>query len=136
MLTIAQAQVSIPAYTGYAVPIEASDSNDESILFNASEGLHNWTDLQQHIQYFFYAGKEGKLKVSLLAKNVLPGGRINLQFNGKNFKVKIPAAGSFRELKVGRISIPHPGFYSFELSGETLAGNAIAQDQAHGPRAL
>ena len=130
ILNIAQAQVSIPAYTGYAVPIEASDSNDESILFNAIEGLHNWTDLQQHIQYFFYAGKEGNLKVSLFAKNVMPGGRINLQFNGKNFKVKIPAADSFREIKVGSISIPHPGFYSFELSGETLAGNAIASIQS------
>ncbi len=125
-----QAQVDIPAYTGYAVPAEALDSNDESILFNSTQGLHNWSDTKQHIHYYFFAGKEGKIQVSLLVTNIIAGNTINVVFGGKNHLLHIPAGKAFKEIPAGEFNIPQRGFYSIEFIPVKKTGKTIASVQS------
>jgi hypothetical protein len=51
---VSQAQsVQLPGGSGYAVPVEGSTGEDESVLFDPKIGLHNWTDPTQTISYYF-----------------------------------------------------------------------------------
>ena len=68
-----QTNVSIPAFTAYAVPTEESNEDDESDLFSAKDGLHNWTNAQQQIQFYFNLRTTGQLNLSLLIKNDVAG---------------------------------------------------------------
>ncbi|GAC1442576.1 MAG: hypothetical protein NVSMB63_11030 [Sediminibacterium sp.] len=112
----------IPGYTGYAVPVE----NDSSPLFSEKEGLSNWTNLQQHITYYFRVRRPGKLKISLDANNKEAGSKILVRVAGKVFTVAIPADTAFTRVPVGTVILPDSGFYHIELIAEKRAGNTIA----------
>ncbi len=120
MLLPAQ-KASIPAYTGYAIPAEA----DESDLFSAEKGLH-WTDAKQEISYSFYVRKAGKLGIQLLAKNALAGSRLVMFFNGKQQLLNIPAGKDFKQLPAGIFEVKDSGFYTIRFKALAKAGKTVA----------
>ena len=63
-----QTRISIPAYTGYAVPAEEINEAGESRLFSLKEGVHNWTDTKQQLHYYFKAGNKGNLQQTIHIK--------------------------------------------------------------------
>ena len=68
----AQNSVSIPAYTAYAMPAE-DDETEETNMFNPRDGLHNWNNPAQQIQFYFNCRNTGKLNLALLLKNNIAG---------------------------------------------------------------
>jgi len=124
--TIVSAQtVTIPGYTGYAVPAE----KDESSMFSEKNGLH-WTDANQKITYFFYSRKAGDLTISLNVKNAIQANSLKLSIAGKDLLVNIPASKNFKLIKVGTVSIRDSGFYTITISPVKKAGNTIADIQS------
>ena len=83
-------QVSIPAYTAYATPLEHNDEDGESKMFTLSKGLQNWTDTKQQIHFFFRIRTAGKLELSLFAKNHVAGSKLMASIGGRTFVVSIP----------------------------------------------
>jgi hypothetical protein len=124
------AQVTVPAYTGYAIPVEESTGEDESVLFNEKAGLHNWSNTGQQLQYYFKLRNRGELVLSCLVKNATPGSTIKIAVAGKSFLVNIPQSKVFRKLAVGSVTIPHTGFYSITLTPLGKAGKTIADIQS------
>lgn len=122
----AQSAVSIPAYTGYASPAEKSTEEDESILFTEKDGLHNWTDIKQKINYYFYINKPGNLSFFLLYKNNTAGNKINIELAGKKFLLPVPKSSSFVKSIINTVNIKSPGFYKFTISSAIKKGAAIA----------
>ena len=117
--------VSIPAYTGYAVPAD----RDESPTFSEKNGLH-WTNVKQTISYFFYVRKAGELLVSIDAKNAVPGSAVKLSVAGKVFTVNIPSSKIFKTVKVGSVTIKDSGFYTIEMTAIKKAGTTVADMQS------
>lgn len=113
--------ISIPGYTGYAVPAE----KNESVFSEKNGGLH-WSDAKQAISYSFYIRKAGDLSIALNAKNTTAGNTIKLSVAGKNFTVTIPASKDFMLVKAGSITIKDSGFYTITLSSVKKTGNTIA----------
>jgi FKBP-type peptidyl-prolyl cis-trans isomerase len=124
-LTVTAQTVSIPAYTGYAVPAD----RDESPTFSEKNGLH-WTDAKQKISYFFYVRKAGDLAISIDAKNAVAGNSFKLSIAGKDFIVKVPSSKNFKPVKIGSVAIKDSGFYTITLSAIKKAGNTIADIQS------
>ena len=131
LLTIASCmanaqQVSIPAYTAYAKPMEQNNEDGESKLFTLANGLQNWTDTKQQIQFFFRIRTAGKLDLSLLAKNNIAGNKLSASIAGKTFVVVIPASKDLKLLKIGSIMIRDTGSYSLTLTSSAKKGKTIA----------
>jgi len=118
--------VTIPAYTGYAVPAET----DESSLFSEKNGLQQWSNAGQAISYFFYVRKAGNLSVSMNAKNAVAGSTLSLSVGGKVFLVAIPLSKSFKTIKVGLVTIKDSGFYKLTIAAVKKAGKTIADIQS------
>ncbi len=118
----AQNTYSIPANTGYAVPVE----NDEDLLFQQGKGVHNWTDLKQELQYYFYIKSIGTLTIELNAKNAIAGSIVTIEIAGKTFKTSIPQGENFQKRKVGTITLTDSGFYSIKIRGLKKEGATIA----------
>jgi hypothetical protein len=114
--------VIIPGYTGYAVPAE----KDESSIFSEKNGVQQWKDGDQQIQYFFYVRKPGKLSVSLDAKSATEGTILKITVLGKDFPVKIPASSKFKIISAGTVTVKDSGFYSITISVTQKARNSIA----------
>jgi Domain of unknown function (DUF3472)/Domain of unknown function (DUF5077)/FKBP-type peptidyl-prolyl cis-trans isomerase len=127
---ISKAQVLVPAFTGYATPIETGTEEDESVLFNEKAGLHNWTDTKQQLQYFFNIKNRGDLSLNLFAKNTVAGSKVKIELAGKSFIVNIPAAKSFKKVFIGSVPVIHPGFYSVSITALKKAGKTIADIQS------
>lgn len=104
-----QQTVTIPGFTGYAVPEEA----DDDVLFADSIGLHNWSN--QSITYFFNAASTGKLKVVFNAKNDKSTGAFRATLAGSSFVVHIPRSSAFKQITAGEVNITSPGFYKLVL---------------------
>ncbi|MEO8172599.1 MAG: DUF3472 domain-containing protein [Sediminibacterium sp.] len=117
--------VSIPAYTGYAVPGE----KEESIFSEKNGGLH-WTDAKQTISYSFYIRKAGDLSIAVNTKNTTAGNTVKLSVAGKSFTLNIPASKDFKLIKAGIVSIKDSGFYTITLSSVKKAGNTMADIQS------
>jgi FKBP-type peptidyl-prolyl cis-trans isomerase len=120
-LLLTAQKVSIPAYTGYAVPAEG----DESDLFSAEKGLH-WTDAKQEISYSFFVRKAGKLVIQLQAKNAVAGSKLIMSFNGKQQLLSIPAAKDFKQLSAGVFDVKDSGFYTIRFKALAKAGKTVA----------
>lgn len=121
-----QTSISIPAFTAYAVPAEASNEDDESNLFSEKNGLQNWGDSNQQIQFYFNLRTPGKLNIALLLKNDIAGNKLTATIAGKKFNVAVPKSGEFKKIAVGNIEISEPGFYMLSLSALTDKGKTIA----------
>jgi hypothetical protein len=117
--------VTIPAFTGYAIPAEEEESN----LFSEQSGLH-WTDTKQIITYYFYLRNPGRLDISLLVKNKVPGSVLKLSIAGRDFICRVPASKEFMKKNIGSIIIKDSGFYSMTIAAEKKAGNTIADIQS------
>jgi len=124
------AQVSIPAYTGYASPAEAGTEEDGSILFSEQAGLHNWTDTRQSLRYFFKVAYAGPLTVYLFAKNSSPGTSLQVTIAGKKFIVPVPAGNAFKKIPVGTVDIKTAGFYSIDMAALKKTAKEIAAVQS------
>ncbi len=132
----AQNTVTIPAYTAYAMPAEESTDKEESSLFSEKDGLHNWTDKTQRIQFFFNLRNKGKLNLALLMKTATAGNSITVivapnvypyKTRPENiFTLAVPAATTFKKTNVGSVDIPAPGFYTVIISCKEKEGGIIA----------
>lgn len=125
-----QPAISIPAYTAYAVPVEKSNEEDESNMFTVKDGLHNWTDNKQQIQFYFKILHTGQLNLSLLLKNDTPGNSLSVSVAGKSFAVKVPQSKNFTLVKIGSVVIRDTGFYLVTLSSEIKKSKTISDIKA------
>jgi FKBP-type peptidyl-prolyl cis-trans isomerase len=121
-----QTRVSIPAFTAYAEPAEESSEDDESNLFSAKDGLHNWTDPQQQIQFYFNLRTIGQLNLALLVKNDMAGNKLTASFGEKKISIVIPKSADFKKISIGSFLIQKPGFYTLTLSALTKKSATIA----------
>lgn len=124
------AQVKLPGFTGYALPAESGTEEEERVLFSEKDGLHNWTNTKQKLQYFFNAGSSGTLTLSLWIKNTQPGTVLQVRMAGKKFVINVPAGSVFRKITAGTVAGIHPGFYSIEITALKKAGSTIASIQS------
>jgi FKBP-type peptidyl-prolyl cis-trans isomerase len=116
----------VPGNTGYAIPAESYSEK----LFSSENGLQNWINTRQQVNYFFHVRNPGVLQIKINAKNAFSGSVINLSINGKDFKVAIPKSTIFRLLNVGSLSIKDTGFYQISISGTKQTNNTIADIQS------
>lgn len=123
------AQVTIPAFTGYALPVE-NDPENEQGLFSVKEGVQNWTDTKQQLQYYFNATGSGPLQVSLLVKNSSAGTRLQIAIANKRFIVAVPPGKIFKKINAGTFDIKSAGFYSIRIAALSKGGKTIADIQS------
>jgi FKBP-type peptidyl-prolyl cis-trans isomerase len=121
-----QTGISIPAFTAYALPVDESNEDDESKMFSIKEGLHNWKNSDQQIQFFFKIRNIGELQLSLLLKTNVPGNSISVSIAGKDFTVTVPKSESFKTVQIGTVNITDTGFYSVTISSNTKKTGNIA----------
>ena len=122
----AQQPVVISAFTGYATPTEKYDAN----LFDAKNGLQNWTDLNQNIQYSFFVRNTGILQVSINTKNEIAGSMIAISIAGKTFQIPIKKSAAFTNQLICKLNITDTGFYTIIIKGIKKAGKIIADIQS------
>ncbi len=127
---LCQSQVSIPAYTGYATPTENETEESESSLFSEKEGLHNWTNTQQRLHYYFNLATTGPLTISLFVKNNTAGSKLQVGINDKKFIVTIPSGNGFKKIIAGTVQVNAIGFNSISLTALHKAGKTIADIQS------
>ncbi len=118
--------ISIPAYTAYALPVDESNEDDESKMFSLKDGLHNWTNSKQQIQFFFKIRQKGKLHLSLQLKNAGAGNNLLVSVAGNDFTVIVPKSTGFIPVKIGTVQINDTGFYSVTVSAALKKTNNIA----------
>ena len=124
---IVQAQTFlIPGNTGYAIPAESYKDS----LLSGKNGLQNWINTKQQINFFFHVSNPGILQIKINAKNAYTGSVINLSIIGKDFKVAIPKSSTFKLLNAGSLSIKDTGFYQISISGTKQTINTIADIQS------
>jgi FKBP-type peptidyl-prolyl cis-trans isomerase len=123
------AQVTIPAFTGYASPVE-NNKEEEQGLFNEKEGVQNWTDTKQQLQYYFNATSSGPLLVSLLVKNSSPGTKLQITIANKKIIVTVPPGKTFKKIAAGTFDIKNAGFYSIRIAALSKGGKTIAEIQS------
>ncbi len=128
----ARAQVTIPGFTGYAVPVETSSEEDESVLFNEKNGLQNWTNTRQQLQYFVNLKNRGVLTLSIDAKNNTAGNKIKIELAQKSFVLVVPQSKWYKKIVVGSVSIQHSGFYSIKVTAIKKTGKFIADIRSFG----
>ncbi|MES1223599.1 MAG: DUF3472 domain-containing protein, partial [Bacteroidota bacterium] len=128
--TTISAQVSIPAFTGYAVPAENGNEEDESVLFSEKAGVQNWTDTKQQLQYFFNVKNTGPLSIYLLTKNSTPGTKLQVTLSNKKFLLLVPAGKTFKKVFAGTVDIKTAGFYSINITAVKKSGKTIADLQS------
>lgn len=126
LTTLSQTTVSIPAYTAYAVPAEESTEEEESKMFSVKDGLHNWTDGKQQVQFYFKVRNRGALQLSILLKNDNPGNILSIMVAEKKFFVHVPRSKGFRLIKIGAIPVIDTGFYTLSISTTQQWSNTIA----------
>ncbi len=116
----------IPGNTGYAVPAEAYRDN----LFSSENGLQNWINTKQQVNYFFHISNPGILTIKINAKNAFSGSIVNLSIIGKDFKIAIPKSSTYKLLNAGSVFIKDTGFYQISISGTKQTNNTIADIQS------
>jgi FKBP-type peptidyl-prolyl cis-trans isomerase len=126
----AQHSFSIPAFTGYATPLEKETEDGDSELFNEKTGVVNWHDKNQQLHYYFYLKHAGQLNITLFIKNKTAGNKLNVKVAGKTFLVAVPQSATFAKVKTGTVNISTPGFYEIEISSAKATGNDIADIQS------
>ncbi|HVZ96565.1 MAG TPA: DUF5077 domain-containing protein, partial [Chitinophagaceae bacterium] len=122
--------VSIPAFTGYALPLEKSNEEDESILFSEKDGVHNWEDQRRQIHYYFYLRNTGPLHIALVAKSDVAGNILQIKLANKSFLLPVPKAKQFKKVNAGSITVPRTGFCDLEIICSKKAGSNIADIQS------
>ena len=126
----AQKLYVIPAFTGYAIPNEKSNEEDESSLFSEKDGLHNWSNRNQRIFYYFYLRNAGQMHIALYLRNESAGNIMFMKVNNQVFKFQVPQSPQFKKLDIGTTNIPKTGFYTIELYAIDRSGKQIANIQS------
>ena len=121
-----QQTVTIPGFTGYALPEEAEDD----VMFNDSVGLHNWANIHQQISYYFSAQTTGELKLAIAAKNNQGTSVVKVTLAGKSFTIHIPKSKTFQQIPVGEVTVSKPGFYQLVLQPVQSSVKNIADIQS------
>lgn len=128
--THGQSTLSIPGFTGYALPAEKEDEGSGQGMFDDSAGLRNWTNTHQQVSYYFETKATGKLHIALLAKSKNQS-TITVLAAGKTFTVHIPQGKTFKLMQVGDINvIGDTKYYQIALRAVQKAGKEIAEIQA------
>ncbi|HVM86657.1 MAG TPA: DUF3472 domain-containing protein [Puia sp.] len=122
----------IPAFTGYAMPLEKSTEDDESEMFGEKEGLHHWENKNQHLHYYFFLRNTGKIHLSVLLKNNTAGNILKIKFVDNIFTVAVPQGVEFKKVDAGAVNIVRKGFYDLEISCAKKRGNEIADIRSLG----
>ncbi len=130
----AQKTVTIPAYTAYAVPAEIGSEEEESDLFSVKDGLHNWADKNQRVEFYFNLHSTGALSIQLSLKNNSAGNILSVSVApvtaatevARWFTVAVPASKSFKNVNVGTVAVANGGFYKVVITCKQKAGNIIA----------
>ena len=130
VFTKAQSVAVMPAYSAYAVPADESNEEGDSKMFTQKNGLQNWNDAKQVIQFYFKIRSTGKLNLSLLLKNDQPGNVLTAVIAGNHFSIAVPASKKFIRKPIGTIQINDTGFYLVTLSSQTKKGATIADIQS------
>jgi hypothetical protein len=125
-IIVGQKPYTIPAFCGYAIPLEKSNEEEQSILFSEKEGLNNWENKNQQIHYHFYLQSTGLLRLALYIKNEKPGNELRVRMADKNFRVIVPKSNQVKKVIVGSVNITRPGFYVVELHATKKNGKKIA----------
>ncbi len=125
--------VTIPGYTGYAIPAE----QDESSQFSEKTGVH-WTDANQKIQYFFYTDKAGMIEISFIAANISAKTVLVFSIDGEQKTITIPTSKKEIKINAGKHRINSEGFHTITFSAKSkekiiadirsiqLSGDAVA----------
>ncbi len=121
-----QITVSIPAFTAYAVPAEEGSEDEESYLFSQKNGVQNWANINQQIQFYFKLRSNGKLHLSLVLKNDIAGNKLTATVAGKKFIVIVPKSKDFKNVFLGDIDIRDTGYVSLVLTCNNKKGKIIA----------
>src|SRR5882762_7815973 len=108
--TKSQTSVSIPAFTAYAVSAVDNEDNERN-LFSEKNGLQNWANTSQQIQFYFNLRKTGQLSLALLLKNDVAGNKLSGTFAGKKFSIIVPKSSNFKKIIIGNVPIKESGFY-------------------------
>ena len=124
-LLIAQ-PVTVPAYTGYAIPAE----KEGSFLFSEKNGVQQWKDLRQQISYFIYLRKTGNLSIGINARTYVAGTVLQMAVAGKKMLIRVPASKNFAAAGAGTVQITDTGFYQVTLSVVKKSGPVIADIQS------
>jgi hypothetical protein len=114
--------VTIPAYTGYALPAE----KEGTTLFSEKTGLQQWKDPKQTISYFIYIRKPGKLSVGINARTSSGTTHLQMLIAGQKLLIRVPASRSFAAAGAGTVAITDTGFYRIDLSAIKKTGPVIA----------
>ena len=124
------AQVRIPAYSGYATPVETFTDDESQSFFSEKNGVQHWTDPAQQLHYFFTAAAPGLLQIQLQVKNAHTGNKLRLSLAGRSFVLRLPAAGKWQLTQAVSVLLPAAGSYELVLSSLTAPGSSIADLQA------
>ncbi|CAN5281284.1 hypothetical protein BH11BAC6_BH11BAC6_12830 [soil metagenome] len=123
---IAQYKLTMPGYTGYAVPAENEEATE---MFIANKGLTNWTNTHQSIQYYSIIKKAGTVDISVNIKSV-EGAQLQLSAAGKIFMLSIPAGKNFKLIHAGSIQTKDTGTLIITITCKKKNGNGIADIQS------
>lgn len=118
----AQYHLSIPGYTGYAVPAEDDEITE---MFSSGKGLINWTDTNQTIQYYATVKKKGVLDISIRLVS-LSGASLQISAAGKNFEVIIPASKTVKTMYIGKVLLKDTGALIISIQCLKKNGKIIA----------
>jgi len=116
----------IPGFTGYAVPTEDDSKN----MFSETNGLQNWKNTNQKINYYFRISKPGLLNIKINIRNAVKGSVLTLMVSNKIFKFSVPVSKSFKKINVGSLIINDSGFYHMNISGYNHANSTISDIQS------
>ncbi|WP_160712093.1 DUF3472 domain-containing protein [Chitinophaga solisilvae] len=118
--TYAQApQVSLPGFTAYA------DPEEKEVDINYRNGVVDWTNNSNTVNFYFHVATPGKLKVGLEARSDA-GSKISVALNGTEKVIAVPNSNDYTQLTVLQTQIKKPGFYVVTLKGIEKAGRVYA----------
>ncbi|MGN6508405.1 MAG: DUF3472 domain-containing protein, partial [Chitinophaga sp.] len=115
----ASPEVVLPGFTAYAVP------QQEGVNISRRQGVVNWKDSANAVNFYFHAANTGSLKVALQAKSDAPS-KVRVSVNGAEKIVNIPAGSDFASIPVLQTKLKHPGFYTISLKGLEKQGDVYA----------
>lgn len=125
-ISIAQNKLTVPGYTGYAVPAEDDEITE---MFSATKGLSNWTNINQSIQYFAIIQKAGTADIFLNIRSK-SGAQLQLSAGNKTFDLDIPATKKFQRIHAGSVTTKDTGIFGITITCKKKNGESIADIQS------
>ncbi|NNV55215.1 DUF3472 domain-containing protein [Limnovirga soli] len=122
----AQFVSQIPGYTGYAIPAEDEET---TTLFTTKNGLINWSNTAQSIEYWCVVQQPGKAIISVNARSK-KGATLLVSIAGNQFQVVIPASRKIKKYTIGSINMADTGALKISITCLHANGKEIANIQS------